>query len=326
MINETNLSEGGLDPASTGNCGKSHQKISISREFHQEISSSGKFRVVITSVKVESDIWTIVKELILQSCPQLENTAKEFEKIIDEVLHAACDVLPSQISSEDIQEFLIPIISTKLSLFEQVRLKKAEYKSLYSTLFGDMTVITIAKWLDVTHSNDEVVQSKIRKFSDLKLDLLEYWFDYLCENRKFPVSKSAQWVFLLPSHDGNLNVDFEYFNSEDEASERAFVQVEFPRVIFTGKVKLLNLELRLFGENIENELTQAKMIILKMIENNFYPQKFHIDHLIPSRHSSDLLLSSMQESSFWPPHTKRVNGVVVCKWSFIDTLGRHPEA
>jgi hypothetical protein len=104
MINETNLSEGGLDPASTGNCGKSHQKISISREFHQEISSSGKFRVVITSVKVESDIWTIVKELILQSCPQLENTAKEFEKIIDEVLHAACDVLPSQISSEDIQE------------------------------------------------------------------------------------------------------------------------------------------------------------------------------------------------------------------------------
>jgi hypothetical protein len=79
-------------------------------------------------------------------------------------------------------------------------------------------------------------------------------------------------------------------------------------------------------ENIENELTQAKMIILKMIENNFYPQKFHIDHLIPSRHSSDLLLSSMQESSFWPPHTKRVNGVVVCKWSFIDTLGRHPEA
>lgn len=64
-------------------------------------------------------------------------------------------------------------------------------------------------------------------------DTLEMLFAVLCEKSIFPQS-----AHLLPSHLTNCDVShFSYFETEEEASNAAFYRVEFPRVIFTGKIE-----------------------------------------------------------------------------------------
>ena len=115
--------------------------------------------------------------------------------------------------------------------------KQLELLDLYIELFGSHNV-SDEQWNQTIHMacKNKDIQIKLTRVSDLTIDLLEIWFNDLCEQSVFPPDKCGKWTYLLPSYNG---IDcLSYFETKDEASNAVFYcfQGQRPRVAFIGRI------------------------------------------------------------------------------------------